>query len=471
MLLDDGFGRTHWLTTWVLSVPVVEEGEYEIEPMDAITFENLLRQNVYNGNSALQRFAKETDIDPIVMLPARLPARDLLKVTLGKFEDGCLVVLRKAGKGKISRSARVGLDAVRIARDVDRLSHGKLVCDGRTYTLVAQGKFDGSVLGLTRQIVPPKEGLHLLEKMVPLHAAQPELAKLIGEAFQLLSTTTREIDQEPELILLRHLARPKPRAADNEPAMTPSQIARDLQRTWYEVRVVDEIGEPVSGIQVRIDVDGETHSGGTDADGLVRATGVPRGNATARFVDPGELLGVLDRRWSKDRSDDWIVPPRGSAVLEICRASSAWRQPVSLQAEETTVLVLEPPYWVRLFDEEGHQMASLACTVRVGDNAFDVTSDSQGWIEFPVGEQCPECAKVEWEQGGVRRSMEIVLNCHQGTPQDVAHARLWNLGFPSDDFEEAVRSFRGEAGFHDHEGALSEDERQEIDRRWNERIA
>ena len=220
---------------------------------------------------------------------------------------------------------------------------------------------------------------------------------------------------------------------------------------------------------MEIDVGGAQRTGTTGGDGRCRFADLPRGDAVARFVDPKAVQDLLDKRWAPDRPEDWIVAPHGATVLELSSLVPDWRPRLTLQAQTTNVVVLEPPYSVRLFDEAGRIMANLPCSVLVGDAKHELTSDEDGWIEFPVGHQCPEYVTVAWKQGRVARAMKVRLECHEGQPEDVARSRLWNLGYQYDDEDEAAPAFQNETDMPVADGDLSSEVIARIDEHWTKR--
>lgn len=254
-----------------------------------------------------------------------------------------------------------------------------------------------------------------------------------------------------------------------EAAFAPSSARTMSAQTWYEVLIVDQAGEPVPDVELRIEVDGGGQPSKTAADGRARLSDAARGQATVSFSDPSALLNLLDERWAKDDEKDWIVPPDDAQVLEVTRLAADWRRPVGLSAESTKILILEPPYWLRLYDEGGQVMSNLKCTVSAGQQRFEQTSDAQGWIELPVGDSCPESATVEWQEDGVSRSMVTRLQCHEGPCDDLARARLWNLGFQHDDGDDALLAFQNHQDIQVFDGKMPNEVADRVSSRWVER--
>jgi hypothetical protein len=206
------------------------------------------------------------------------------------------------------------------------------------------------------------------------------------------------------------------------------------------------VGERVAGVELLFEVAGEKQKATTGSDGRVRVDGGRSQSASARFASVRELRAKLDERWDKERTKPWQDPPYGAVVFEVCWSKEL--HAISLEAEVTKTVVLDPPYRIRLLDDEGQAMAGLACSVAVGGAVHEVTSDGEGWIEFPVGNMCPETATVEWEQqrgaAKLKRSMVVALACHDhdGDRRAIAVARLRNHGYQVEDLAHAIAAFQ-----------------------------
>jgi outer membrane protein OmpA-like peptidoglycan-associated protein len=72
----------------------------------------------------------------------------------------------------------------------------------------------------------------------------------------------------------------------------------------YEVRLVDELGEPIEDVLLRV-VDSDPMR--TDADGRIRYDYGSSSNALARFPDPKGLRKALRPRWEQIREGDWLT--------------------------------------------------------------------------------------------------------------------------------------------------------------------
>lgn len=382
--------------------------------------------------------------------------------------DGRVVAVRKR-RGESGRVNDATGEQRRLVRAIDALTRGRLEQGGRRYKLVVDADL-AAMPGRNEYVVLSQDAAQrVLDDIARAPGATADLGTLLAQARSKLSKDWQPPVGPDGLILLRKEIGPRTVAVIEEPAISPSRMRKLMDRTWYEVSLVDEIGEPLAGIELRVDVDGERYDGKTDADGKLHLPNAIRGEAKVRLADPQAVLDLLDERWTEDRPEDWIVPSDDDTVLEVCRGASDWRHSFVLQPEAPRMVVMEPPYWVRLYDGHGDLMTGLDCKVAVGGQTYAATSDGQGWIEFPVGERCPESAAVEWQKDGITYGMEVKLQCHEGQAQDVARARLWNLGFQSEDSASAVADFQSYVEMRERDGGLSIEVVERIARHWAER--
>ncbi len=287
--LDDDFGTKRWLATRRVSWRLTSDGAYECERVRPICLEINLRRLMDSGNSSagLGGFVMRARSD--LGGSGWIQSDHLVREVMGYVEAGRLVVLRETGERTADPSDKARANAWRIAREVERLSKGKLRSSGRRYTLCAIGQLDRGTLGLTRRRLLPQEALSIVDRMIVEYAAQPELVAQLTEAREFLSTDARQGDNEAELILLRHLIVAQPRGLEQAP-ITPSQIReiiREKNQLTLEVVVLDHRGQPLGGLGYRVCTpDGETVSGNFGGGAKTKATSQKAGEAEVRLVPP-----------------------------------------------------------------------------------------------------------------------------------------------------------------------------------------
>lgn len=109
------------------------------------------------------------------------------------------------------------------------------------------------------------------------------------------------------------------------------------ETTWFELRVVDEVGQPVAGMPLSFDVAGATSAPSTGGDGTARVHG-PRGSEARVVLDRSAAFSLLEARWQSPRSGE---PPSGRGVTTV--ELGAGSATVSLSAESPVTVALIPP--------------------------------------------------------------------------------------------------------------------------------
>lgn len=79
----------------------------------------------------------------------------------------------------------------------------------------------------------------------------------------------------------------------------------DIAQGQYEVRVVDELGEPIDGVSLSFFIDGKSEAMTTRTDGVARLDATP-GAGTVTVDDPGGMLETLRARWTEVRDGAWL---------------------------------------------------------------------------------------------------------------------------------------------------------------------
>lgn len=123
-------------------------------------------------------------------------------------------------------------------------------------------------------------------------------------------------------------APPKPKTPAPEPTDEPS---------WMEVRVVDEIGQPVDGLPMRFEAD-DTTEPTTDGAGTVRVDPVRAAVGHATIVDP-ELRERMRARWDEIREAPWLEEEVDHTYCPV-RVETDFR--ATLLQETPHTLVLQP---------------------------------------------------------------------------------------------------------------------------------
>jgi len=263
-----------------------------------------------------------------------------------------------------------------------------------------------------------------------------------------------------------------PALSEPEAMRVPASTPKKERATWFEVEVVDEVGDPVAGAALVFDVDGELRQLATNGSGVARLDGARERSASVRISDLKALRSKFGAKWTAGRDREWIAPL--PLAVEVCEGVTL--HPIQLDAEQRARVMLHPPQRVRLLDHDGSALANVSCSVSVGGVDLALTTDGAGWIEFPVGvDSCPETARVGWSEtrDGITRkwSVDVVLECHAGEPDAVARARLQSLGYEVDDLAHAVAEFQRDYELPDEDasgGAVPPATREKLAEIWEE---
>ncbi len=130
---------------------------------------------------------------------------------------------------------------------------------------------------------------------------------------------------------------PVPDAEPSSQALGPPSSGAPGQ-TWFSLKVLDEVGDPVDGIDIAYLLGTQRRTVTTNGAGVARLDGVDAGSfASAGLANVAAVTAKLKPRWSKPR-DPKIPDAPNVVVSDIHDATGS----LSLQAETPTWLVLTP---------------------------------------------------------------------------------------------------------------------------------
>ncbi|MDF3071440.1 MAG: hypothetical protein K0R38_7041 [Polyangiaceae bacterium] len=151
----------------------------------------------------------------------------------------------------------------------------------------------------------------------------------------------------------------------------------DLGPAFFELRLVDEVGQAVSGIAVQFAVGGAVHEVPTNAAGVALLDDAQGSTAVATVPHPKPLEETLDPRWQKPRRG---APPKEGNTTEVV-FEGAPLPPVRLKAALPNTLVLKPPVgqlFLELWDKSGRIRHSGAAYEVHGPENFSGKTDEKG---------------------------------------------------------------------------------------------
>ncbi|HET6582919.1 MAG TPA: OmpA family protein [Nannocystaceae bacterium] len=117
------------------------------------------------------------------------------------------------------------------------------------------------------------------------------------------------------------------------------------ETTWFSIRVVDEVGDPIDGVDLEFDVLGETTSIATDGAGRARLDGQEGGSALVSVRSTSRLSTALKPRWSTPRTPS--VPESTAEAPVVIEVLDEHFDPVRLTREIETTLVVMPRFACR----------------------------------------------------------------------------------------------------------------------------
>jgi outer membrane protein OmpA-like peptidoglycan-associated protein len=159
----------------------------------------------------------------------------------------------------------------------------------------------------------------------------PEIAKLVADAcdegriaFREIERSSAPLDFTDAIVDLKDLQDTPPEAPASNASPQPAASTR------FEVRIVDELGEPLPDIALLLQEDGGGRTITTDADGIARVDDATGSFGAVRFASVPALRTPLHERWRTIREGDWLEPDADRTVLQLRESMPS----VSLRADE-----------------------------------------------------------------------------------------------------------------------------------------
>lgn len=158
--------------------------------------------------------------------------------------------------------------------------------------------------------------------------------------------------------------------------------------TWFELTVVDEVGEAIADLELTLTVDGAKEKQKTDGSGKVRIDGAELSFASASIVDVQALRDIVEPRWEEAR--DGEAPPPADDVTHVVLSDDLGK--VSLAKEVPHTLVIKPrlgKIFMELFDKTGRTRLAGRSYEIAGPVSLSGTTDEDGRLlhpEVPFGD-------------------------------------------------------------------------------------
>jgi outer membrane protein OmpA-like peptidoglycan-associated protein len=161
------------------------------------------------------------------------------------------------------------------------------------------------------------------------------------------------------------------------PELPPLPTRRETGDSFYELCLLDEIGQGIPGVNVEFELEGSVRSVRTNGGGVALLEGVPPTGASGELPDPTALERVLDPRWATRRRG--VLPKESNmTTLEFDGAPLA---AVALRAALRSTLVLTPrlgKLFVELLDKTGRAPHANQRYAITGPESFSGVTDAGG---------------------------------------------------------------------------------------------
>lgn len=159
----------------------------------------------------------------------------------------------------------------------------------------------------------------------------------------------------------------------------------------YPLRIIDDTGAPVSGVRLKLEIDGTPRMPVTDGDGRAVAEWFSTAPAQVRVLNQSDLQQKLEPQFALPRARDL---PTGPNVFEF-RIDSPFREIAAPPDQETTIILSRgrQPHWIRILvrDEQGTPLGERRYQLVLPDgNTVEGTTAADGSIaaDFEVTGDC-----------------------------------------------------------------------------------
>jgi outer membrane protein OmpA-like peptidoglycan-associated protein len=268
----------------------------------------------------------------------RIDDHGVLKLIRDALRDGRLIAIRKGRAEAKSPSATVELR--RLVAQVEAATRGKLSFRGRQYKLTVDIDL-AKVRG--RDYYEVASQSEARAALAAIAQDSPASAEPVRKASEKLSKDWRPPFSQPEgLVLLRRIPVQSSRPKDEGPALTPSQVGRLVERQSqlgiFEVQVIDEVADQVSGLEMTFTIENKEISKRTGGDGKARVDTEPGTFATVALADVQAARDLLKSRWDKPRGKPLIRPEEDVVVYRLGGEAPRFE----LESKKPRTLSIEP---------------------------------------------------------------------------------------------------------------------------------
>jgi outer membrane protein OmpA-like peptidoglycan-associated protein len=168
----------------------------------------------------------------------------LLALLRARIRSGELAAIREGGGNSRAANDRSALQA-RLVREIEAKSLGRLSHHGRQYKLVADVWLSRIPERDSYEVVGHRDAVELLRGMASqVSHGTDNLAGLLRQAAEMLTRDWRPPSEPDGLVLLRRTIAHQSYRSNQEPALTPSQIKKLIEKDWIEIELVGQDDNP-----------------------------------------------------------------------------------------------------------------------------------------------------------------------------------------------------------------------------------
>ncbi len=201
---------------------------------------------------------------------------------------------------------------------------------------------------------------------------------------------------------------------------TPSGVSEQSSR--FEVRLIDEVGEPLEGVELAFSSAGTKAKQKTDASGVARFESKSASFGSVQVVSTSELAKLLDERWSKPRTGSVADAPYLTRLFFGAALPS-----VQLESDASHTVVFQPELGklhVELWDKKGRARHANTEYHIAGPVSWEGTTDADGRLvheDVPSGDYTLTLTQTFPEELGLPPETYevplVVLPARTGAPQ------------------------------------------------------
>ena len=261
------------------------EGTYEaIDPWKAKwTFDRTLSGFGLVSSWSIRDFIAH--VRPSSFFLSEMRDRELVELIENGIARGDFVAVKRVDPATLAnRPVDHAVAKLRLLREIESQTRGKLTVSGRQYRLIRDIDFEKFPERNYYHVVRQDEAKQVLDAMAKEAGASAELPALFAKARDQLTRDWRPPLRPDGLILLRRAPVVRAPVADTGPAITPSQM-RKLKLGWITVECVEESERPWKGKVDMVFADGASRDTATDSEGIVHVENIEPGDATISFED------------------------------------------------------------------------------------------------------------------------------------------------------------------------------------------